>query len=144
MIDIDARSIFLILALALFAAEMLTGAFIFMAVSAGFASGAVALWISPNQLGQASIATVGVATWAVAVALWLRYRKGTKDSGHIAPLGLDIGEKVIAQGARGANFDAAYRGTNWQAMTADGSTAVDGETYEIEAIEGSILIVKKN
>ena len=127
-----------VLAFILLVAEMSTGTFYFLALSAAAALGGVAAQMGMGVTAQFSLA--GAA--AVAGTLSLRYlRKGRT---AMPDAGLDIGQpvKVLAWHEDGS-ARVHYRGTEWDAGPESPDTPHDTTLY-ISSIEGSKLILTQH
>lgn len=123
------------------AAELATGTFYLLMIALGLGAGAVAAHAGLPATWQVTAAAL---VGAAATALWHWKRASHPQS---APpelnrdVNLDIGERVQVE-AWGSDGTARvnYRGTQWTARLAPGSTRVAGE-HRVAAVEGNWLVL---
>lgn len=119
--------------LALIVAEILTGTFYLLAISAGFFLAGV---VELTGLGfSAQLISAGAAS--AGCAIWLHlHRKGKP----LAPeLSFDVGQKVSVGMEEGV-FKAQYRGTSWAVEHAENKDLAAGE-YTIVQMKSNTIVV---
>lgn len=124
------------------AVELLTGTFYLLMLAIGLAAAAVTAHLG---FGQAMQFIVAALIGGGAVLAWHLVR----DKGRPGPVSgnrdvnLDVGEtvQVLAWNADGTS-SVKYRGANWTAALAPGSTDAPG-MYRVREVVGSRLVVEK-
>lgn len=137
-------TIWWLLAGAAVAAELMTGTFYLLMLTVGLIAGAIAAYLGIGLIGQMVIAAA-IGGGAVAVWHWQR-------SQSPAPLPananrdviLDIGEQVhVAHWNADGTATVKFRGANWTALAADGTTSADTGVFRIKETLGNRLVLEK-
>ena len=135
--------LWVIVALVLVIAELVTGTFYLLVLGVGAFASALVSWAGGNALVQA-IAGGGVAIGgALLVHHWHEsHRKADEGRANF----LDRGQPVVLEGWANEAAGLArvkYRGASWDARVAAGSKPVPGATLYIDAQEGQTLVVSE-
>lgn len=132
-----------LLALALVAAELLTGTFYLLMLALGVVAGALAAHLGLPLTGQIVCAAV---FGAAAVALWYwrtRRRPGDPSPRSLRSVNLDVGEVIhIEQWNPDGTATVKYRGASWTVIQRPGGDAVAGQ-YRVAELVGNRLLVEK-
>lgn len=128
----------IVIAVLLLGAEMLTGTFYLLVMGIAAAVGALAAWVGVPFAIQISLAIIVGITGAALVWRWHKRKKyEQKPSDN----NLDIGNSVTWQDeSPGTGWQVFYRGARWQAKPARPETD-PAKPLVIVATEGNILIV---
>lgn len=119
--------------LALMVAEILTGTFYLLAISAGFFLAGLAELIGVGFSVQMAVA--GIASTGCCLALHA-YRKGKAKE---PALSFDVGQKVSVTSEEGV-FKAQYRGSLWAVEHAESKDLNVGE-YTIVQLKSNTIVV---
>ncbi len=129
-------SIWLILALTLAGAEMLSGTFYMLALAIGFACGSIAAWLGLSFALQTSFAAIV----SIIAAIWLRRWKTRHTTADTATF-LDIGQRVrVLEWSSTKKLRVQHRGSQWDAELAPAAEGGHAE-YFIVAIHGATLVL---
>lgn len=128
-----------VLALAIAAAELLSGTFYLLVIAVALAAaGAVAL-----AGGSFAIQLLVASAIGIGGSLWLRRRRAGAREVIDAVQNPDIGQLVRIEGwAAGGRARTQYRGAVWEVELAPGETPSAGE-FEIRAIHSNRLVVAR-
>jgi len=124
---------------ALVVAELLTGTFYLLMLSAGAAAGALMAYAGGSTTWQiVTAALVG----GVAAVVWHLQQKPSNDA-QDSNIHLDIGETVTVQvwDAQG-NAQVKHRGAQWAAVCAPGQAPESG-LHRITEMRGNCLVLEK-
>lgn len=136
---ISVTLVWLLVGLALCAAELLTGTFYLLILGLGCLSGSVAAWAGLDFGWQC---TVGAVVAAIAGFALKRWRATQADARSDALQHLDVGQIVtVAQWSDDRTATVRYRGAPWVCQLQDGAELAVG-AHRVVAVEGSRLIVR--
>jgi membrane protein implicated in regulation of membrane protease activity len=116
--------VFLVIAIAAALVELHTGTFYLAAVAvAALTTAGVGYWIHNDLLILVFVLLCAILV--AAVLLWHRAKTPRK-----AMADFDVGQTVSVRGMspQGNRLMVSYRGTNWEAVTDDGSAPAPGDT----------------
>ena len=129
--------IWLVAALLLVGAEILTGTFYLLVIAVGAATGGATAWLGANVTTQFIIASV---VGLVGVALLKRW-KSVQPGPNVPEQSLDVGASVhVESWNEDGSARVLYRGTQWNARVASATTPRTNPMY-IQATEGSTLVI---
>ncbi len=129
--------IWLVAALVLVGAEMLTGTFYLLVIAVGAATGGAAAWLGASLATQFIIASV---VGLVGVALLNRW-KSVQPSPETTEQSLDVGASVhVESWNEDGSARVLYRGTQWNARLVTAATPRTNPMY-IQATDGSTLLI---
>ena len=132
--------IWLVAALVLVGAEMLTGTFYLLVVAVGVATGGAAAWLGASLTTQFIIASV---IGLVGVAVLNRW-KSVQPSPTAPEQSLDVGASVhVESWNEDGTARVLYRGTQWNARLVTATTLRTNPMY-IHATEGSTLVLSNH
>ena len=130
--------VWIVIAVLLLGAEMLTGTFYLLVMGIAAAVGAFAAWMgAPLPLQIVLAIVVGVAG---AMLVW-RWHKSKKREQKPADNNLDVGQVVVWKGTYpDGTWQVFYRGAQWQAKPARPETDPE-QPLSIVETEGNLLVV---
>ncbi|GAB2878766.1 NfeD family protein [Uliginosibacterium flavum] len=123
-------------------AELLTGTFYLLMVSAGLIGAAIAAHLGVSLPFQIAVAALLGGGLSVALRF---YRKAAAAKNPLSKTdgNLDVGARVMVDAwATDGTAQVKYRGANWVAMPVTGETPTPG-MHQIEEVVGSRLLIKK-
>ncbi len=136
----DPYVIWLVAALVLVGAEMLTGTFYLLVIAVGGATGGAAAWLGAGVTTQFIVASV---VGLVGVALLNRW-KSVQPSRETTEQSLDVGASVhVESWNEDGSARVLYRGTQWNARLVSAATPRTNPMY-IHATEGSTLLISSH
>ena len=137
--------IWFVLALLVFIAELFSGTFYLLVVSAALACAGLADWllgtsVSTNLVITAILSLIGIA---IVKKYHTRFKPAAEVSAHRNDL--DLGQTVqISAVLPHGELDVHYRGTQWQAKSTDDTAASPGQSATIVGRNGNVLLVQIN
>jgi membrane protein implicated in regulation of membrane protease activity len=133
---VESYLVMFIVAIALLAAEMLTGTFYLLVIAIGVACGGVAGWLGAGLEIQLVVAAVLGSAGTLILRRWRAQSARRKPEPP-----LDVGEKVqVESWNENGSARVKHRGTQWDAELEDAKT-VRSATLYIKAMRGSTLIL---
>jgi membrane protein implicated in regulation of membrane protease activity len=133
----DSFVVLFIVAIALLAAEMLTGTFYLLLIAIGVACGGVAGWLGASFDTQ----LLAAAVLGAAGPLILHYWRAQKAAARAPDQPLDVGEIVqVETWNSDGSARVRHRGSHWDAELEDAATSHSATLY-IKAMRGSTLIL---
>jgi membrane protein implicated in regulation of membrane protease activity len=121
-------------------AELVSGTFYLLVLGIGAFAGGAAAWLDAGFGIQAVVAAAVALT-----GVWWVHQRRTAIRGHAMP-GLDHGQPVAFESWTNQAEGMArvkYRGTQWDAQLPAGESPAPGDTYYINAVDGSRLLVAR-
>jgi membrane protein implicated in regulation of membrane protease activity len=132
--------------LLLMALEMASGAFVLLPIGLGAASTGILLWARVPLSLSAQLAVFGALSVA---ALWLlrpflkRWLQHAPDSYNEHAGQTVVVESTITHAANGSTGTVKYRGSSWQARSAEPEqTFAPGSTPRIDSVDGIVLVLR--
>lgn len=139
--DFSAATLWWVAAGVLVAIELATGTFYLLMMAFGLAAAAIAAHLGFSGSAQIVVAAL-VGGGATALWHWRRFKQPTTaPAPQNRDVNLDIGAHVhVATWATDGTARIQYRGSEWSARIAPGTTAAPGE-HVITAVEGNWLVL---
>lgn len=139
--DLSPATLWWVAAGVLVAIELATGTFYLLMMAFGLAAAAIAAHLGFPGSAQIVVAAL-VGGGATALWHWRRFKQPTTaPAPQNRDVNLDIGAHVhVATWATDGTARIQYRGSEWSARIAPGTTAAPGE-HVIAAVEGNWLVL---
>lgn len=141
---ISATSWWVIFAVVLVGAELLTGSFYLLMIATGAVAGALAAYMDLGANEQMAVVAVVSIAATVSWHLWRKSRKVQDAPAAINPdVNLDIGETVqVGTWRSDGTAQIQYRGAPWTVQAVEGA-ALEPGLHRICAVVGNRLVVEK-